>query len=69
MAIEGLSGVGLADDESVIVSAEGGRFHRPGALGFPTACKIKFGRNTSELRLEEAVEAGYSPCKRIDCFG
>ena len=67
--LDGLVEWGVTEDSSVLVSSNGSRFHRPNGLGFPTACKTKFGRTPRELTLKGVIEAGYSPWTRSESFG
>lgn len=61
----------LEADTTVIVPSgdEGERFHRPGGLGFETACKTGFGNPVTEVPASEALADGYTPCRLPACFG
>ena len=62
--------VDLSPDSTVVVSTLGGsRFHRPNDLGFKTACKIDFDYPVRELTLNEAIDEGFTPCEKVECFG
>ena len=58
-------------DTPVIVptSDDGERFHRPGRLGFETACKTDFGHPVEEVPASAALSDGYTPCRLPACFG
>ncbi len=55
--------------EQVVVGSGGDRFHKPGSLAFPTACKIGFESETETIPAFEAVNRGYLPCVKAQCFG
>jgi hypothetical protein len=58
-------------DSSVVVPTgdDGERFHRPGRLGFETACKTGFAHPVEEVPASAALSEGYTPCRLPDCFG
>lgn len=61
---------GLDPETRVVVpTGHGERYHRPGGLGFETACKTGFSYPVRETTLARAREEGYSACKVPACFG
>lgn len=61
--------VTLDTGNRVVIGVNGDRFHKPGHLSFPTACKTVFGDPIEEVFVSEAVTRGYYPCEKPDCYG
>lgn len=60
----------LGPTATVVVATGGGtRYHRPNGLGFETRCKTSFTRPVQSVVLAEAVEEGFTPCRKPGCFG
>ena len=59
----------LETDSQVVIGVTGDRFHKPGFLSFPTACKTAFREPIEEVFVTDAVARGYLPCEKPDCYG
>lgn len=61
--------VRLDPTAGVIVPTGGGtRFHRPDGPGYETACKTEFQQPVVTMTVAEALQDGYTPCRKQRCY-